>query len=99
MNKTIELVIFKLINGSASNDFVAANEKLSEWLRNQPGFEFRNLSLQDDGSWVDVLQWSSMENAKRAAEKIMQELGNSPCMAMIDPDSVKMSHSQVMLSL
>lgn len=97
MGDVVEVVSFSLAAGGLPSAFLAANEKLNAWLRVQSGFISRTLSLGEDGAWLDVVQWQSMKDAKRAGEKIMSELGDSDCMRMIDPGTVKMSHTRLQL--
>ncbi len=98
MNETIELVTFRLASGDAQS-FVAANGMINDWLRKQPGFISRRLGQKSDGSWVDVLLWSSDEAAKTAGGKAMTELGDCPAMAMIAPSEDMMAHASVALAL
>lgn len=98
MNETIELVTFRLASGNAQS-FLAANATINDWLRKQPGFISRRLGQKEDGTWIDVLLWSSGEAAKAAGDKAMTELGDCSAMAMIDPRDDMMSHAPVVLSL
>ncbi|MFZ3087814.1 MAG: hypothetical protein WA123_07090 [Methylotenera sp.] len=97
MVKTVEVVTYKLVAGSDPTAFVTANGKVNEWLKKQPGFMTRELSYLYDDSWLDIVHWESADNAKQAAEKFMAELGDCECMAMINPDSTKMSHGELFL--
>ena len=99
MNKVMEIVSFKLIAGTSDEAFLEANENLNLWVQQQPGFETRRLLKQHDDSWMDVIQWTTLEEAQTAGEKIMQELGDSPCMAMINPESVVMNHHELKIQL
>jgi hypothetical protein len=97
MDDVVEVVSFSLAAAGLPSAFLVANEKLNAWLRVQSGFVCRALSVGDGGEWLDVVQWKSMEDAKQAGEKIMSELGDSDCMRMIDPCTVKMSHARLQL--
>ncbi len=98
MNTTIEIVEFRLGRGTGAG-FVAANEPLNKWLRAQPGFVSRQLAEREDGSYIDVVIWSSRSDAETAAGKVMAEFGEADAMTMIDPDSIRMSHAPVLMSL
>jgi len=98
MNETIELVTFRLASGDAQS-FVAANGMINDWLKRQPGFISRRLGQKPDGSWVDVLLWSSDQAAKTAGAKAMTELGDCPAMAMIAPEADMISHAPVALAI
>lgn len=99
MTDTIEVVRFSTQPGTTAEQFVAANEKLSVWVRRQPGFKYRALSSLGDDQWQDVIFWHSLDDAKAAGDKIMAELGDSECMRLIIPESVQMSHGAVHLSV
>lgn len=98
MNETIELVTFRLASGDARS-FVAANGMINDWLKKQPGFISRRLGQKADGSWIDVLMWSSDEAAKTAGAKAMTELSDCKAMAMISPAEDMMAHAPVALSI
>ena len=98
MNTTIEIVEFRLGRGTGAA-FVAANQPLNDWLRAQPGFVSRQLAERDDGSYIDFLIWASRSDADAAAGKVMAVFGEADAMTMIDPESIRMSHAPVLMSL
>ena len=98
MNTTIEIVEFRLGRGNGAA-FVAANQPLNDWLRAQPGFVSRQLAERDDGSYIDVLVWVSRADAEAAAGKVMAVFGEADAMTRIDPESVRMAHAPVLMSL
>lgn len=93
MSDTIELVRFRLQPGKSSAEWLAANEKINEWLARQSGFRFHSLSETEDGEWWDLVYWASAEAAQVAGEKFMDEVG-ATCMPLVDGDSVVMSRSR-----
>ncbi len=93
MSDTIELVRFRLQSGKTAADWLKANEKINEWMKAQPGFQFRSVSETDDGEWWDLVYWASMEAALAAGKKFMPELGEV-CMPLIAPGSVAISRSK-----
>lgn len=99
MSKVMEIVSFKLNEGASDTAFLEANEKLNSWVQLQPGFESRKLLKQKDDSWMDVIQWATLEQAQKAGEKIMSELADSQCMTMINPESVVMNHHELKIQL
>ena len=99
MIKTVEAVTYKLVVGTVPSAFVAANGKVNEWMRKQPGFLKRELSRLEDDSWLDIAHWKSAAEAKQAGEKFMAELRECECMSMIDSDSTKMTHGELHLSI
>ncbi|RWE28061.1 MAG: hypothetical protein EOS41_01005 [Mesorhizobium sp.] len=97
MTETLEIVSFRLKPG-ATADFVASNGVVTDWLARQPGFLSRQLGEREDGEWIDVVRWQSLEQAQSAAQRIMPEIGDCKAMQAIEPASVTMSHVAVALS-
>lgn len=96
--QSIEIVTFRLAGGSA-DAFIAANASVNEWLRRQPGFLWRQLAEQQDGSFVDVVLWQSHDAALAAGAKMMEEMAQSPAMTMIDPSGLEMKHARIRVSV
>ena len=97
MTETLEIVSFRLKPGTRAG-FVAGNGVVTEWLAQQPGFLSRHLAEREDQSWIDVVRWRSLEQARAAAGRIMAEIGDCQAMQAIDPASVDMGHAAVVLS-
>ena len=95
---TIEIVEFRLGRGTGAA-FVDANQQLNDWLKAQPGFVSRQLAERDDGSYIDVLIWSSRAEAEAAAGQVMAAFGEADAMTMIDPQTIRMSHAPVLMSV
>lgn len=93
MSDTIELVRFRLQPGKTSADWLKASEKISEWMKAQPGFQFRSVSETDDGEWWDLVYWASMEATMAAGEKFMQDLGEVIA-PLVVRDSVTITRSK-----
>ncbi|RRI00685.1 hypothetical protein EH240_16790 [Mesorhizobium tamadayense] len=98
MTETLEIVSFRL-KPEAEADFVANNGVVTDWLACQPGFLSRHLGKREDGNWIDVVRWRSLEQARAAAERIMAEIGDCEAMQAIEPASVAMSHAAVAVSM
>ncbi|WP_181179416.1 hypothetical protein [Mesorhizobium sp. B2-7-1] len=97
MTETLEIVTFRLTSGAEAG-FVAKNGVMTAWLARQPGFLSRQLGRREDGSWVDVVRWQSLEQARAAADRIMAEIGDSEAVQAIEPASVDMSHATAAVS-
>ena len=94
MAETLEIVTFRLKSGTEAG-FIANNGGMTDWLARQPGFLGRHLGRREDGTWMDVVRWQSVEQARAAAARIMAEIGDSEAVQAIDPASVEMSHATV----
>ena len=99
MNAVIEMVTFTLLDNASDEQFIQANHHLNRWVQRQPGFQNRTLVKQDNGTWLDMVQWQTQAQAGAAAEKFMEDMAQSECMAMIDPESVVMAHHDIQLAI
>ena len=95
----METVTFKLNEGTTREEFAAAAMGMNDWVAAQPGFVRRRLSCTDDGTWVEQIEWASMDDAKGAASKIGKEPGNTPFLKAIDGPSAKLMHSEVEVAI
>ncbi len=94
----IEIVRFRLRQGKTAAEWLAAAEKMSAWLKTQPGFRLRSLSETADGEWIDMLCWENMEAAEAAGERFGDEMG-AACEPMIDLGSIIASRGKAHLLL
>lgn len=92
MQPTLEQVRFRTQEDVTEDALLQAAETTSSWLKQQPGFSYRTLVCDTDGTWTDLIYWSSLENAKAASEAFMGSVETKPFMALIDPETVKMQH-------
>jgi len=97
MTETLKIVTFRPKPGTEAG-FAGNNTVMTDWLARQPGFLGRHLGRREDGTWVDVVRWQSLEQAKAAADRIMAEIGDSEAVQAIEPASVDMSHATVAVS-
>ncbi len=98
MSDMVELVRFRLRQGRTAAEWLGANETINEWLKTQPGFRMRSLSETEDGEWIDMLCWESMEAAELAGARFGSEMG-ACCEPMIDLGSITCSHARSRLML
>ncbi len=93
MSDTIELVRFRLQAGKTSADWLKANEKINDWIKVQPGFRFRSLSETDDGEWIDMVYWESLDAARASGAKFVEEMAPT-CEPLVEAGSVVVTHSK-----
>lgn len=91
----VETVTFKLMSGVDQADFGRAQAAVNAFLSTQPGFVSRTLVRSKDGVYIDVVVWSSGEQAEAAAAKAMTEPALATFMQAIDPASMDMRHNEV----
>ncbi len=88
----VEAALFRSKPGTDREAFLAAAEAVTEDLRGMPGYLDRELSEDDDGQWLDLVHWASLDAAQRAADSILQAPRSRPFMAMLDPESITLLH-------
>lgn len=92
-NLTIEIAQFKLVPGTEDAGFLKAADVVQKnFLRKQKGFVDRELSKSDDGQWVDILHWKTMQDALKASEEMLKNPSCLDFIQKIDPTSVTMTH-------
>jgi len=88
MTNVLEKFNYKTQPDASAEALLQAANKSSEWLKGQPGFHYRTLLQEADGSWTDLLFWQSEADLKAADEKFMAADANAAFMALIDPPTV-----------
>ncbi len=98
-NTVIETVTFKLAEGVEDGAFEATFPALEAFTESQKGFIARRFSKGEDGTWLDHIEWSSLQDAQAASENFMQTESIKPFMQCVDGSSVQMSHNQLIVSM
>ena len=97
--QVLELVTFKSKAGVSQQQMLELNKLVMEQVREFSGFLYRSVCYQkDSGSWFDVVYWQDEAAAKSAQEKFMQSKVCQQLMAIIDIESTKMQHADILLS-
>ena len=92
--RVLELVVFKLKQGVTREEFLATNDALSSWARQQPGFISREQAYDAQGDrWIDLLWWESIEDAHAASEAALSSESCAPMFALIDEQAMLMIHA------
>jgi hypothetical protein len=95
-DKVLELVVFKLRDGTTHEDFLATVGAVSDWAMSQPGFISRDLSYDAEGDrWVDLIWWRTLEDAHAAAQVALTSALCAPMFALIDGESTLMIHGEL----
>ena len=93
--KVLELVVFKLREGTSRDELMGTVDAVSAWAREQPGFVSRDLAYDaEDDRWIDVVWWRTMDDAHAAAERAMSSESCAPMFALIDMESTLMVHGE-----
>ena len=70
----LELVTFKLAKGISDEAFLAENEHLNNWVKSQPGFEYRALAKTNVGSWTDTVFWQTWKQPLPPSKALVKNL-------------------------
>lgn len=95
----IETVIFKLEDGVSKGDFIKHAETMRPFVEDQRGFVHRRLSCTSDGTWIEHIEWASMDDAKSAAANIGTSELTREFGKCISGPSVRMMHSELEVAL
>lgn len=93
----VEIVTFKLKSGADEAEFLVSNQSVEAFCSKQPGFVARRLTRDENGEWLDYVEWVDMDAATKAAEVMPNAEGVGPFLAAIEMPTVKMRHLTVML--
>ncbi|QBF31375.1 hypothetical protein [Thalassococcus sp. S3] len=94
-----EIVTFRLEPGTDPQAFAAAAKGTEAALRKMGTLISRTLSCDEDGLWTDHIVWAFMEDAKAAAQAVMQEPSFQPFGKMISSQDLVMRHAYIHLQM
>ena len=95
----IETVTFRLEDGVSKEAFLDAARSSVCFVRLRPGFIARRLSCAEHGTWVEHIEWASMEDAKSAAAAFARAESVKPFLQCINGPSVRLIHSELEISM
>jgi len=93
--KTLEIVIFKAVEGVTSEQMVEAATRVQPVIEKMSGNISRYFGKTESGEWVDTVLWDSMESAKAAARSITTIPEFKPFGSLIEGKSVQMRHVEI----
>ena len=89
---TLEVAMFRLKEGTDREAFLRASDATMSALKSYSGFIRREVHTSEEGQWLDLIYWTSLEEAMSAAEQIMSDPACHPFLEMIDMPSLTMLH-------
>lgn len=92
----LEVTILRPASGLTPDGFVAANADTNEYLKRQPGFQWRRIVVRDDGTILDIVAYDSLQHARAGAAGITGEMGDSPVHEAIDHSTVDLQFTAVL---
>ena len=98
-DRVLELVVFKLKQGVTREEFLATNDALSSWAKQQSGFISREQAYDAQGDrWIDLIWWKTIEDAHAASEAAMTSASCAPMFALIDDQAPLMIHADPVIA-
>lgn len=91
----MEIVSFRLKAGTDPDAFRQAAKAIDTLLSWRGTALSRALVVDDQDVWSDIIEWTSMDEAKAAAEELVQDPIFAPLGAMIDETTINMRHAPV----
>ena len=92
MGEVIEVVTFRLTPETDEATFVAAVAESMPFLERQPGFVRREIGASSIEEWTDIVHWTTLEAALRAARDFNDAPETQPFNACLERGSVQMRH-------
>ena len=83
-----EIMLFKLKDGIGDAQILEASDALQRDVEGMDGYISRRLLKTDDGRWIDVVEWESLDAAHHASELIMPRPSAQRFMDLVDMPSV-----------
>jgi hypothetical protein len=68
----IEVVIMKVKEGISDDEFLKAAKNIDETVSKFPGFISRELAKDEKGNWIDLVHWTDLASAQKAADEVMK---------------------------
>ncbi len=88
----IEVVVFETYLGYSKKEVEATLTSLNDIVKLQPGFIKRTTANNGDGKYVDVVYWTDIESAKKAATNVMKNPDAVAVFNVIKPESIEIYH-------
>ena len=84
-----EAITVRLQDGADTDSFLAANKAIEEnYIVNQPGFIAREIGVTEDGEWLIVIHWESVEDSAASIAKFGEAPGVEEFMSFLDADTM-----------
>ena len=93
--EVVEVAMFRLKEGGERDAVLAALVPTAARLKRRPGFVRRELLEDGEGQWVDLVHWSTLDEAMAAGEAFTAAPETQGLLDAIDPATVRMLHPRV----
>lgn len=89
----IEVVTFYLQEDVNFDEFRPLDKTVeTDHLANQPGFLARETAIANDGQWLIIVYWESLDDAEASALSFMDAASAEPFLEHIDTDSMTIKY-------
>lgn len=88
----IEQVLFHAVDAQADQRLAEAAWAAQAAIEQLPGYVSRQFGRAEDGGWVDLVRWQSLDHARTAAATAAAHPAIAAFFALIDLRSVRMRH-------
>ena len=88
----VEVVLFKAKPGVNDAEIGAVADALQRDVEGFPGYISRRLVKSEDGQWLDIVDWTGLDEAQRAAEAIMARPSAERIGELVEPESIQVLH-------
>lgn len=92
----MEIVTYRLKPDVDRTAYLDAARATEAFLRETGAVVRRSLAVDADGTWTDMIEWTSMAAAKAAEAKAMQRPEFGAFFAAFDPDTLDMRHAEIL---
>ncbi|GAB4508785.1 MAG: hypothetical protein OHK0046_02280 [Anaerolineae bacterium] len=87
-----EVVLFRILPEFSPEEFLAAAADMQPVVSAMPGFIDRELLHNEEGQWIDIVHWNTLEEAHQAAHTLETAASAGRFMQMIDVQTINMMH-------
>ena len=87
-----EFIRYKLLEDVKTDDFLKAAEKMIPELKTQKGLINWQLCKGENGNWIEILHWKSLDEAKAAAKTVLKLSSIQAFIKFIDEPTTKSTY-------
>lgn len=91
----VEYLEFNLVDGANPDSFLRETLAMDEVLEGYDGFVARHLARNTDGSWVEVVYWTSQDDAEAALPRFVEDPRTKGFLALVNGDSLSVKYSNL----
>ena len=92
----MEIVTYRLIDGIDAEAHLADARATEAYLRGTGAVRRRALTVDEDGVWTDMIEWTSLDAARAAEEAAMSRPEFAAFFGAMDGKTVDMRHCPIL---